>query len=147
MDSYRNYQSMPALDLPGARLVHVDPGYKADLHWLVRSLKQQCDSFESLPGLPSLNFWTGIEPLTGLNIDAWTLSLPVDDQRRVIAAIAGHARACMVYNRPLSEFWNRGGEKLEAQPLAQYIFANFSPAGASGDYQLLLRNQRFTEKP
>jgi hypothetical protein len=147
VDRYRTYQSMPPLDLPGARLVHVNPGFKADVHWLVRNLKQQCDSFESLPGLPSLNFWTGIEPLTGLNIGAWMVSLPADDQRRVVAAIDGHARACMVYNQPLTAFWNRSGENLEAQPLAQYIFANFRAAGASGDYQLLLRNQRFAEKP
>jgi hypothetical protein len=141
-DRYRDYRSLPSLDLPGARLVHTKPDTKANFHWLVRNLKQQCDSFESLPGLPSLNFWTGIEPLTGLNGDAWTISLSPDQQRQVVAAISSHPRACMVYNRRLAEFWNPGGESLEDLPLAGYIFRNFQPVGGSGDYRLMLRNER-----
>jgi hypothetical protein len=142
MARYREYRSLPSLDLPGAQLVHVDPDTKANFHWLVVNLQRQCDSFESLPGLPSLNFWTGIEPLTGLNIDAWTVSLSPGQQRQVVAAISSHPRACMVYNRPLANFWNPGGESLENQPMVAYIFRNFQPVGVSGDYQLMLRNDR-----
>jgi hypothetical protein len=142
VDRYRDYSSLPSLDLPGARLLHVEPNTKANFHWLVRNLKEQCDSFESLPGLPSLNFWTGIEPLTGLNVDDWTLALSPDQQRQVVAAISSHPRACMVYNRPLARFWNPTGENLENLPLVHYIFRNFQPVGSSGDYQLMLRNER-----
>jgi hypothetical protein len=53
---YREYRSLPSLNLPGARLVHVEPDIRANFHWMVRNLKKQCDSFESLPGLYSLNF-------------------------------------------------------------------------------------------
>lgn len=142
VDRYREYQSMPALDLPGAHLVHVPPAAKADYAWLVRNLRQQCDSFESLPGLPSLNFWTGIEPLTGLNIDAWIVSLSPDQQRKVVAAISSHPRACMVYNQTLSDFWNPAKDDLNDLPLVHYIFQNFRPAGHSGDFQIMLRNDR-----
>jgi hypothetical protein len=139
---YRTYRSMPSLDLPGARLLHVEPDTKANLQWVVRNLKQQCDSFESLPGLPSLNFWTGIEPLTGLNNDGWLNTLSAQQQLQLVAAISSHPRACVVYNRNLVEFWNRGGENLEDRPLVGYIFRNFRPVGRSGDYQLMLRKER-----
>jgi hypothetical protein len=143
---YREYQSMPALDLPGAHLVHVPRAAKAEYTWLVRNLRQQCDSFESLPGLPSLNFWTGIEPLTGINLDAWTASVSPDQQRKVVAAISSHPRACMVYNQTLSDFWNPAKENLDDLPLVHYIFRNFRPAGRSGDFQIMLRNDR-TDTP
>jgi hypothetical protein len=139
---YRKYQAQPSLDLPGTRLLHTDSDTKANFHWVVSNLKQQCDSFESLPGLPSLSFWTGIEPLTRFNIGAWTYTLSPDQQRQVVAAISSHPRACVIYNRPLTEFWNPGGKSLENLPLVAYIFRNFQPVGRSGDYQLMLRNER-----
>jgi hypothetical protein len=139
---YVKYQSLPSLDLPGARLVHTEPDTKANLEWVVRNLRQRCDSFESLPGLYSLNFWTGIEPLTGFNIDNWTVTLSSDQQKKVVAAISSHPRACVVYNRPLTEFWNPAGEQLEKYPLAGFIFRNFEPVDGSGDYQLLVRKER-----
>jgi hypothetical protein len=142
VDRYREYRSLPSLDLPGARLVHTKPETKANLQWLVHNLKQQCDSFESLPGLPSLNFWTGIDPLTGLNLDDWPAVFSNDQQQQVVAAISSHPRACMVYNPALVNFWNPGGESRENLPLVRYIFDNFRPVGGSGDYQLMLRNAR-----
>lgn len=142
VDRYRIYRSLPSLDLPGARLVHTAPDVKATFHWLVANLNQRCDSFESLPGLPSLSFWTGIQTLTRFNIGAWTYTLSPDQQQQVVAAISTHPRACAVYNRTLTEFWNPGGKSLESLPLAAYIFRSFQPVGASGDYQLMLRNER-----
>jgi hypothetical protein len=139
---FRKYRSLPSLDLPGARLVHVSPGIKADQRWLVGSLQRQCDSFESYPGLRSLNFWTGIEPLTGLSIDNWAQSFSPDQEQRVAAALSGHPQACVVYNPRLAEFWNPGKENLDNHPLVGYIFRNFQPVSGSGDYQLMLRSER-----
>lgn len=142
MERYRKYRTLPSLDLPGARLIHVAPDTKANFRWLVSNLKQQCDSFESYPGLRSLNFWTGIEPLTGLNIDNWAQSFSPDQEQQVVAALSRHPQACVVYDRHLAEFWNPGEENLENHPLVGYIFRNFQPVSSSGDYQLMLRKER-----
>jgi hypothetical protein len=139
---YREYRSLPSLDLPGARLVHIEPEEKASLHGLVQALKQRCDSFESLPGFPSLNFWSGIEPLTGLNSDAWIFSFSPQQQRRVVAALSSHPKACIVYHERLAAFWNPGGHDLGSLPLVHYIRQEFKPAMASGEYQLLIRKER-----
>ena len=142
VDRYRIYYSLPSLDLPGARLVHVAPDIKATYQWLVENLDQQCDSFVALPGLPSLSFWTGIEPPTRFDIGAWTYTLSPEQQQQVVTAISSHPRACVVYNPRLTEFWNPGGKRLDDLPLVAYIFRNFHPVGASGDYQFMLRNER-----
>jgi hypothetical protein len=142
VNRYWIYQSLPSLDLPGARLVHTAPDVKVNFQWLVANIREHCDSFESLPGLPSLSFWTGIETLTRFNIGAWTYTLSPDQQQQVVAAISRHPRACIVYNRPLTEFWNPGGKSLGNLPLVAYIFRNFQAVGSSGDYRLMLRSER-----
>jgi hypothetical protein len=139
---YVDYRAWPSLDLQGAQLVHADPEVVANFQWVVRNLKQNCDSFESLPGLPSLNFWTGIAPLTLLNADGWTVSLSPEQQQRVAAALATHARACIVYNPDILEQWNMDGGSVEGLPLVRYIRQNFRTVGHSGKYQLMLRNER-----
>jgi hypothetical protein len=139
---YHAYRALPALDLPGARQVHVEAEVKEHFEPLVSAIRRSCDAFESLPGLPSLNFWTEEYPLTGLNVDAWTLVLSAEQQGRVIAALSRHPRACIVYNPRLSAFWNPGGEDLEVLPLVQYIRQGFRPTMVSGEYQLLIRNAR-----
>lgn len=136
------YRSLPSLDLPGARLVHTDPDIKANLVWVVRNLREHCDSFESLPGLYSLNFWTGLQPLTGFNFGNWPITLTADQQQKIVPAISTRPRACVVYNRPLTKFWNPSRERLEKYPLAGFILRNFERVGGSGDYQLMMRKER-----
>ena len=139
---YNNYVHSPALDLPGARRLHVTADQKRDFQWLVRNLRRSCDAFEGLPGMPSLNFWSGVYPLTGQNIDNWMAGFTDSQQKTVIAALAPHARACIAYNPTLVQFWGTKAELLESLPLAKYIRENFDPVARSGDYYLMMRNQR-----
>ena len=98
--------------------------------------------FRVLAGLAQPGLRTGIEPLTGLNIDAWIVWFSPGQQEQVVAAISSHPRAGTVYNRALTEFWNPGRKSLEDLPLVRYIFRDFQPVGSSGDYQLMLRKER-----
>ncbi len=76
---------------------------------LVNAIRRSCDArFESLPGLPSLNFWTEEYPLTGVNLDAWPIVFTSEQQGRVITALQKHDRACIVYNPVIAAFWNPG---------------------------------------
>jgi len=104
-DHYGKYRDAPSLDLPGARLLHVSPEQKTNFHWLVSNLRESCDSFEGLPGMYSLNFWTGIYPLTGFNMDSWMFCLSEEQQRKVVEAIARHPRACIVSNPTVLKMW------------------------------------------
>lgn len=70
------------------------------------------------------------------------MALTAKDPEKVIAAISTHPRGCVVYNEPLMAFWNRGGEGMEKIPLAAYAFQHFKAVGATGHYQLMIRNER-----
>jgi hypothetical protein len=138
-----NYRAMPSLDLPGAHLVHVWPEQKIILNALVAQMKSSCDVFEGFPGLPSFYFWTGMKPLTGYNLQCWQLYYTDAQQQQIIGALSAHPRACIVYHPRLVKLWNPGGEQdVEALPLVRYIRRSFKPLMSSGDYQLLVRNER-----
>ncbi len=143
LDRYENYHSLPPLDLPGSHRLHVDPQQRQELRTLVAQMTASCDSFEGLPGLPSLNFWTGLKPLTGYNLQCWTLYLSEAQQNKIIQALSEHSRACMVYNPTLAAAWNPGGlQDLESLPLVRYMRQSFKPVMSSGEYQFLVRKER-----
>jgi hypothetical protein len=137
-----DYAARPSLDLPGAKLVHVTPEVKEGFHGVVKAIQQSCDAFETLPGMPSLHFWTGQEPLTGLNDDAWILIYTQEQQSVLIGALARHRNACVVYNPVLEAFWNRNKENLDTLPMVHYIWQEFKPVMVSNGYQLLIRKER-----
>ncbi len=70
-----SYNSLPALNLAGASRIHLSDQQAKEYQWLTRSSINYCDILIGLPNIPSLNFWTGMNPPAGLNIDAWVLVL------------------------------------------------------------------------
>lgn len=150
----RLYESLAPLNLPGAERIHVDKDVAQDFQWLAANLKQNCDTFVGLPGLPSFYFWTG-EPLPGpvhqvagqLNWDQW-MDLFTPAQQEVIARdFALHPKACAVYHPSGVEFWNTGNHEIRSWPLANYILTNFKTIAQSGDYQFMIRNERSLSIP
>uniref|UniRef100_Q02CC3 Glycosyltransferase RgtA/B/C/D-like domain-containing protein n=1 Tax=Solibacter usitatus (strain Ellin6076) TaxID=234267 RepID=Q02CC3_SOLUE len=147
------YLSHAPLNLPGASRIRIAPHEAANFQWLVRQLKQHCDTFVGYPGIPSLYFWTG-KPMPGplhtppgpLNADAWTLLLTPAQQQPIVDEFAQHPNACVVYHPSGVLFWNRNGNDESALPLVSYIQHNFKTVGSIGDYQFQVRNQRaFTD--
>jgi hypothetical protein len=138
---YRNYSSLPALDLPGARRLHVEPDQKREFTDVARNIKRTCDVFEALPGLPSFNFWTGEFPVTGFNNNVWMLHITPERQQQIVRALETHPKACFVYNPELDAFWNPGKVDQSRLPLIQYMHRNFRPELAVGEYQIWTRDE------
>lgn len=138
----RHYQALPALNLAGAKRIHLPAEQANTYRWLTRNIQSYCDTVVGLPELPSLNFWTGLVPPGGLNIDGWVLVLSDAQQNNIESALAAHARACAVYNPDIVSFWNPRGDDLSGLPLVRYIHSNFKVAGSFNNYFFLVRNQR-----
>ncbi len=138
----QDYDSLPSLQLPGAGRIHLQPSQARDYRWLVQNLDDHCDIFMGLPELPSLHIWTGKDPLRGLEMDAWILTASNEQQAAASVALSEHPDACAIYNPALTNFWNRTKLNLASFPVVRYLRENFKVAGSSGQFYLLVRNER-----
>ena len=136
------YDSLPSLELRGAERIHLYPEQVQDYRWLVQNLNDHCDTFMGFPELPSLHIWTGKDPLPGLELDDWILIVSGERQVAASAALSGHPNACAIYNPDLVGFWNRTHQDLNSLPLVRYLHQNFKVVGATGQFNLLVRNER-----
>jgi hypothetical protein len=136
------YDSLPSLQLRGAGRIHLQHAQAEDYHWLARSIDDYCDVFVGVPELPSLHIWTGKDPLPGMEIDDWMLTASNQQQIAVSAILSEHPNACAIYNQDLVDFWDRDHRNLDSLPLVHYLRANFKVVGATGQFSLLVRDQR-----
>ncbi len=150
----RLYESLTPLNMPGAERIHAEKEEAEDYQWLVPQLRQNCDTFISLPGIPSLYFWTG-KPMPGpvhqppgpLNYGQWMDMFFPEEQKAIMADFSEHPNACAVYHPSGVDSWNTGKQDVRGWPLANYILTHFKTIGQSGDYQFMIRNERHLEIP
>ena len=150
----RLYASLTPLGMPGAERIHAEKQEAEDYQWLVAQLRQNCDTFVGLPGIPSLYFWTG-KPLPGpahnppgpLSMDAWMLTHSPDEQQAVVDDLSRYPNACAVYSPGGLETWNTAGLDVRSWRLANYILTHFKTIGQTGDYQFMIRNERQLDIP
>jgi len=136
------YDALPSLGIRGADRVHLRAFQVRDYRWLVQNLNDHCDVFVGLPGLPSLHIWTGKDPVAGLEMDDWMLTASNEKQIVASVIVAKHPNACEIYNPELVDFWNRDHRNLDSLPLVRYLHENFKVVGTTGQFSLLIRNER-----
>ncbi len=152
MSAYRArrlYASLTPLEMPGAERIHLEREAAKDYQWLVARLRQNCDTFVGLPGIPSLYFWSG-KPLPGpahqapgpLNMASWMLTYSPGEQQAVADDLLRYPDACAVYHPSGVDFWNTGKLDVRGWPLANYILTHFKTVGRTGDYQFMIRKER-----
>jgi len=100
----REYASLPALDLPGSRLVHMDSEIVEMYRALAKYLGTECDTFVTYPGINSLYFWSGKRPPTHLNSTGWG-QLSYQQQERILASLRDSPRPMLVVVAAEAQRW------------------------------------------
>jgi hypothetical protein len=131
------YLSRASSGLVGADRIHLPKKIGNETLELVASIKEQCDGFVGIPGMPSLYFWTGIQP-PGVITDYWFFNMGVESQKRVIETMEHYKSPCIVYNPEKLNVWTKG-KRLETadMPLMHYANEQYAMVRKIGGYQIL----------
>ncbi|MBC7808935.1 MAG: hypothetical protein H7145_22605 [Akkermansiaceae bacterium] len=136
-------RSVP-LNLPGSRLIRLQPERVAVLQAVTRYLRDNSDSVVMLPGMNSFYFWSGREPLNGSNTTSWMYLLPVERQQELVALYRNPARGGRVvglYNASALNVWlapDHHKQDETQKPLFRYLTSDFVAMQKIGDYVLLV---------
>jgi len=126
----------PPSRLRGASSLHLPAAVEDRYLALAADLRQRCDVLFTLPGMGSLNYWSGVPAPNGLNMTGWVKAFSTAQQEQIIELLRRNPRACAVYNRNLSGFWGMTLEDEDASPLARYIKREMRAVSRYGDYEI-----------
>lgn len=127
----------PPLPFPGASRIHVDPKEARTYTQLVRAIRENCDSLWSMPGMFSLNLWSGVPTPDGYNMTGWMESFPLSMQQAVLDDLLKSSRPCIVENTELLRWWMPMGDAaLARSPIARYVQRQTYQVFAVADYSL-----------
>jgi hypothetical protein len=132
---WKAHAALPALDLPGAKHVRLQPSELKTYRPLAEYLQTHCDTFVTYPGFNSLYFWTGKTPPTDFNV-AEIMSLSEHDQNEVVVALKRAKRPLIVLNEQRLP-WVAESEVLGEGPIARFIRDECREVTRLGHFRIL----------
>jgi hypothetical protein len=135
--SRSEYSSEVALGLPGASLVRVPADQAVVLREVSQSIRDNCDTFISLPGLDSFYLFANVQPPMPFPSRWMWLAEDVPHEQALVEASRRIDRLCVVLNEDLIAAWT-SGRQMQG-PYVSYIQENFVPAYVFGHYVVLKR--------
>lgn len=136
-DTRASYASAVSLGLPGANLIRVPPQQAFVLRHLTQTIRDNCDTFISVPGLDSFYIWGPFKPPTPLPTRYMWLTDDVPHLQALITSSDRISRLCVVENSYLILAWSRG--RTVTGPLDDYIQAGFGQIDTVDYYSVLVR--------
>ena len=131
------YAADVSLGLPGGQRIHVSRAQAEVLTQVTQSIRDNCDTFVSLPGLDSFYTFAQKPPPSPLPTRFMWLIDDFSHQRALIAAGERINRLCSVANDGLLAAWTEG--RPVGGPLADYLQAGFVPVYSLDGYTVLIR--------
>jgi hypothetical protein len=137
-ESVQLYRSRPALELPGARLIHLnaqDTRVRQEIVRLARA--DSCATLVSVPGMPSFNDWSGVKSPSSQGGGPWILGMNDASQTDLTRQLSGDSHACVVVNKVMADLWSP--EYIAySSPMARFIREKFRTELDSGSYRFLV---------
>ncbi|MDQ6739715.1 MAG: Ig-like domain-containing protein, partial [Actinomycetota bacterium] len=132
------YNSQRPLPFPGARGLHLPSEQVGVYKSIVTTLRGRCRHLITLPGMLSLNLWSGIPAPSGLTEEPWWADVPPNQLRVALASAKTAQGLCQVRNDFIVSFWN-SGRPLPQIPLVRFLADNFRQVTKYGGYSISVR--------
>lgn len=131
----------PASTLRGSQSLHLAPATEKMYVTLTNSIRRNCDMLYTLPGMGSLNLWSGAKAPDGMNLTAWVRFFRTDQQQKILRILKQDPSSCVVWNPRIETKWNSLSFNASS-PLASYIVHDMPLVSSVGDYQIRINPQR-----
>jgi hypothetical protein len=126
--------------LPGLSHLRIAQSQAQTYETLASTLRSQCSTFISMPGLNSLYFFAEAEPPTYLNTTAWMYLFDASTQSRVVERSRTIERLCTVRNLGLLDFW-RQGRPVPPGPLVDFVSRDLRRVQRVDTYTVLVEDE------
>jgi hypothetical protein len=136
------YNSEQALPFPGATHLRVPHREAVEFTNVINTLHARCRTVITMPGMLSLNLWSGLPAPSGLTQEPWWAILsPAQLESSLQSARAANG-LCLVRNDLLVHFWLRytSTRRLPQIPLVRFLEDDFAAVARYGDYTISVRN-------
>jgi hypothetical protein len=138
------YRDGQYLAQPGAEMIRIPDTAAALYRLLTLNASVHTDMLFSLPGMFSLNIWTGLPTPTYANVTHWFSLLDGSRQQAVVDALEAHPRACIIIDRGHVDFLKLLGFGPRGL-VVDYIAKNFEPAFVADRFEFCVRRGRHIE--
>lgn len=132
----------PPSILPGSASLHLPRAWEDRYLFLSNRIRANCDVLFTLPGMGSLNFWSGVPTPNGSNLTAWMRGFGPERQQTILNILKSSKRACAVYNPALVESWATPVSGLSSVPLAAYVISDMPVVATRDGYEIRVHPQR-----
>jgi hypothetical protein len=136
--SRKAYDAQPRLPIAGATRLHLPAAQVSTFTHITTLLRRRCQSVITLPGLLSLNLWSGLPAPSGLTAEPFWHLLSRPQERTALARARATPGLCAVRNNQLAAFWD-DGKPLPQVPLVRFIEHEFSPIARYRGYVVSVR--------
>jgi hypothetical protein len=138
---HKTYDSGQALPFRSATRLRLPPKEVRMYADLIDTLQARCRSVITLPGMLSLNEWSGLPAPSGMTEQSWW-SLLSDSQLAVALRSAESTNGlCLVRNDLLVHFWLGPGRELPEIALVRFLEQEFVPVARNGFYTISVRRK------
>jgi hypothetical protein len=135
------YRGGSDLALPGAEPIRLPSDSAAAFRVITLNAVAHGDMLFSMPGMFSLNLWSGLPTPTLANVTHWFSLLDEARQRAIITALEAHPRACVIVERGHVDYLRNHGLPPSGV-LYDFLAANFVPAFKVDNFEFCVRRGR-----
>lgn len=132
----------PPSNLNGSASLHLKPDQESRYEFLIGNIRANCDMLFTLPGMGSLNLWSGVPTPNGSNLGPWVRALNSERQQQILRIIQADPRSCVVYNSELTQFWRTTPQDLLTLPLPIFILRDMPKAAERDGYEIRIHPNR-----